>query len=198
MRMPATVNKRKIVVFGCIVLVLGVIVFLASESQKKPTALDNDPLAGLSFKADDVEKIGTYAYTETFAEGGYEFSFKYPAGFQIMTLSETFGEVVIVQSIETELGVQIFSGPLDDVSTKITRRFLNETLPESVVRNVKEVSVDDGTAKVEGLLFDTDNPNFENGSSELWFVRKGRLYQLTTYRALRPLLEGIFATWQFR
>jgi len=195
--MPEVANKKTLILFVGIALVGSAIVTLVSFSKKEPTSLDNDPLAGLSFETEDIGQIAAYDYTEKFAQSGYDFSFRYPSGFEIMTIPEDYGDIVVVQNVATQIGVQIFAGPLDEPPEKITRRFIKDALPESIIRNTKEVSFGEGDSRIEGLLFDSDNPNFQNGSSELWFVRKGMIYQLTTYRALRPLLEGVFATWQF-
>ena len=172
---------------------LSVIIFFLLQNKEVPDGFESSILDGLPIKAEHIELIGKYTYTEIFSDPEYNFTFRYPSGFEIMKIPDGLNNIVIVQDRRTQIGIQIISSKLGESIPEITEGFLGEELPDLVVQNFHTVQ----SGGVQGLLFDSTNPHFQNGSSELWFARGKMIYQLSTYRALRPLLESVAQTWKF-
>lgn len=138
----------------------------------------------------------SYSYTETYSDKNGAFAFKYPKDFIVTELPQDNGTIILVQKRSEKKGVQVAISKIDDSDTDIDASKIKASLPDIDIADPIRVTAS-GSANT-GLGFSSNNPAFGGKSAEIWFIDKGKLYQLSTYAEYRSLLSGIFSTWQFK
>ena len=166
----------------------------AVNNQPSSEETKVDPTGGV--KEADVAEIPKYQYTKTFTNPTYHYAFKYPEGFSVNSNPADEGEVTLVMNPKTNVGVQILVTQYDGSETVLTEGMIHESIPDMAIREPQELLLGGGKTG-KGLAFVSDNEAFGGESREVWFIYKGNLYQISTYRNLDEFLKGLFATWQF-
>lgn len=121
----------------------------------------------------------------------YGFSLAYPEGMSAREFDEGGGaQTIIFEDIENALGFQIFVVPYSE--TRVTEeRFLKDA-PSGVRENPVDFSLDGALATAfygkHQVLGET---------AEIWFIREGHLFEITTLKPLQSLLAEIIQTWHF-
>lgn len=175
-------------VYAAIAVVLGLIFFLWSltmqsqQQEVKPSSMQDEPYVGEPLLLD-------------YENSQFGFSLKMPQGFTALELpeDEVGGRTVVLQNNAGE-GIQIRITPYSDVRT-LTEGDISSAIPEMSISESEVVSIG---PEHKGVAFVSDNDAFEGLSREVWFVYKANLYQISTYKRLDTLLQGMFATWEFR
>jgi hypothetical protein len=121
----------------------------------------------------------------------YDFSLFYPDDLSLADHDEPAGEhTAVFDDPEGNKGFQVFIVPYS--GTQITQdRFLLDD-PSGVMQDPTDVMVDG----VRGTIFFSSNA-IMGDTRELWFIRGGYLYEVTTYKPLDTWLADIMKTWQF-
>lgn len=132
--------------------------------------------------------------SEIYTSPDYGFSFKYPKGFNTTELSDDSGDTVLVQSAEEKSGFQIYITPFDEPEPLTGARIL-EDLPASEVIDPKDVLIGEGKT-INAVIFLSTNPSFGK-TREVWFLRDGFLYQVTTYEGQDEFIGPILETFRF-
>jgi len=119
------------------------------------------------------------------------FTLNYPESLSFKEYDEGGGTYTIVFEDEAgEKGFQIFFTPYSEDT--ITESRILKDVPSGEFSEPTEVVLGDGT---HALVF------FSNGSfgelREVWFVKDGFLYEVTTYKDLDTWLDEIMKTWKF-
>lgn len=147
--------------------------------------------------ADNLEPAkndSQYEYTEKYSHLANRFSFSYPKGFMVISMPNDGVETIVVQNTATKVAAQITISPFKGDDMDITPDIIKVDIPDMKIDNPQEVPV--GPSR-KGLAFISDNPAFGSKSSEIWFVFKGNLYQISTYYRFDGFLKGLFATFKF-
>jgi hypothetical protein len=97
---------------------------------------------------------------------------------------------VTFQDPSTNAGFQIYAIPysgdhIDDARFKLDQ-------PSGVIKDPLDVMIDG----VRGTMFFGQNA-IMGDTREVWFIRKGFLYEVTTYKQLDEWLGEIMKTWKF-
>ena len=132
--------------------------------------------------------------SETYISPDYGFSFKYPKGFNATELSDDLGDTVLVQGAEEKSGFQVYITPFDEAEPLTGARILQD-LPPSEVIDPKDVLIGEGKA-INAVIFLSTNPSFGK-TREVWFIREGFLYQVTTYEGQDNMIGPILETLKF-
>lgn len=120
----------------------------------------------------------------------FDFSLEYPKELEVAEYDEGGGSATILfQKPGAQVGFQIFVTPYD--GTEITEERLRKDIPSGVVENMQEVII--GKDAVRALIFESEAPLI-GASREVWFIHRGHLYEVTTYRAQDAWLANILTT----
>ncbi|OHA11518.1 MAG: hypothetical protein A3H71_01280 [Candidatus Sungbacteria bacterium RIFCSPLOWO2_02_FULL_48_13b] len=133
--------------------------------------------------------------SETYTSPDYSFSFKYPKGFNATELSDDNGDTVLVQKPEEKSGFQIYITPFDEAEPLTAARILQD-MPASEVIDPKDVLMGEEKT-INAVIFLSTNSSFGK-TREVWFVRDGFLYQVTTYEGQDNFIGPILETWKFQ
>lgn len=105
---------------------------------------------------------------------------------------------VTFQDPDTNEGFQIYVTPYNKKVIDTERFKLDQ--PSGVFKEPKEVMVGGGstslTTGVRGTMFFGHNP-IMGETREVWFIKNGYLYEVSTYKELDSWLGGIMQTWKF-
>ncbi|MFA6315416.1 MAG: PsbP-related protein [Candidatus Paceibacterota bacterium] len=188
---------KKIFTTITIIIIIGVIVYVVIDGEKTNDAGSNTFTSRNTSGAsvEEVSKISTYEYTEEYTDQARGFSFKYPKGFDVSVVPTDTNEAIIIQNIETKVGVQIIVSPFEGKDVDVTATMIKSDIPKMQVNEPQELLIGDDR---KGLAFVSNNENFGGKSREVWFVYGGNFYQISTYADLDDFLKGIFTTWQFK
>jgi hypothetical protein len=121
----------------------------------------------------------------------YHFSVKYPGDLPPQeTHDRGYGMTVAFQKNAGEEGFQIYVTPVN--GTKITEeRFLMDE--PSGVRNDQTETLVDGAHALAFHGFDA----VMGQTYEVWFIKGGFLYEVSTYKEIEPGLNEVLSTWRF-
>ncbi len=121
----------------------------------------------------------------------YRFSVFIPNDMNVIERDEGQGASTITfEDREQELGFEIFVVPHIDAQVS-AERFLQD-IPSGVREGTKDVAIDGAI----GATFFAEHEGLGK-TAEIWFVREGYLYEVTTLQPLAGWLEGIMANWKF-
>ena len=126
-----------------------------------------------------------------YRSGDYNFSVYYPGNIPPQKSRDRgFALTVEFQKADGEPGFQIFAAPINGTTITEERFLMDE--PSGVRKDVKDVSVDG----VQAVAFHGFDARIGK-TYEVWFIRDGLLYEISTYKRLEPWLNKILSTWRF-
>jgi hypothetical protein len=130
--------------------------------------------------------------TQSYTDQKLQFSFQYPEGYSVREVAgEDDARTLLVENGTAKSGIQIFISPNTE-ETSITPEIIARDIPDMKVESPQQFKVGSN----EGLAFKSDNPAFDGGSREVWFVFNRHLIQISTYADNDKLLAAIFKTWK--
>jgi hypothetical protein len=100
------------------------------------------------------------------------------------------GLTVTFQDIVADQEFQVYVSPCSDSEITDARFKLDE--PSGVKIDPTNVVIDGA----QGIEFFSNAPRM-NDTREVWFIRGGLLYEVTTYKELDAWLKPIMQSWQF-
>lgn len=118
------------------------------------------------------------------------FSLQYPEDLKIKEYGEGNTSTITFEDAKGEKGFQVFVVPYEE-ETVSEERFKMD-IPSGVFREPVEVLIDGARA----TAFWSANSVFGE-TREVWFIKNGFLYEVTTYKQLDSWLAGIMTTWKF-
>lgn len=121
----------------------------------------------------------------------YGFSLWYPQELTVQERAEGGGATTMVfERVDGGGGFQIYALPYAEA--QVSERRFRMDVPSGVMEEPMEVVIDGVRANAffskHVLLGET---------REVWFLRGGYLFEVTTYRQLDAWLAGVMATWRF-
>jgi len=183
-------KKYTNIVIGTIII-LGFVIGIYFYSSNK---------GGIDIKSGEDSLISTIQFSKTptrsipdgwleYQNNQYNFSLFYPEGMVVNKFDEGAGASTITfENIEKGVGFQIFIVPYG--GTQIDEgRFLRD-VPSGIRQNPSELYID-------GVLANSFySKNLGLGDTwEVWFIYKGFLYEVTTFREQSDWLSQIMKTW---
>jgi hypothetical protein len=121
----------------------------------------------------------------------FHFSLSYPRNLQVQEYKETGGGLTVTfQDIVTDQEFQVYVSPYSDSEITDAQFKLDE--PSGVKIDPTDVAVDGA----RGIEFFSNAPRL-NDTREVWFIRGGFLYEVTTYKELDAWLQPILESWRF-
>jgi hypothetical protein len=184
--------KKKIILLTIFLIVAIIGVFYLPNKNGSTDIFSNE---SKMWDASPLEKTSKYKYTENYTNPVRRFSFNHPKEFAVTSILSDGIEIVLIQNADKKIGVQIVISPFLGEDLDITPEIIRTDIPEMKIDAAKELII---APSRKGLSFESDNPAFGGQSSEIWFVFKGNLYQLSTYYEFKDFLQGLFATWKFQ
>jgi hypothetical protein len=157
-------------------------------------AVTKGGLTGLKEYFTQNASVGNSVYTESFKSKVNTVSFRYPKGYEVKELTESGGNVMLIQNAQTSEAVQIFVSPFADPVESFTEEKIRRDIPDLEMKNVEKINVDG----INALAFSSDNPAFQNDSYDVWLVSNGKLYQVSTGAALKDFVRGFIETMRFK
>ncbi|MDB5195409.1 MAG: hypothetical protein JWO84_593 [Parcubacteria group bacterium] len=127
-----------------------------------------------------------------YANTKFHLSLLYPDNLAVNEFSETSGALTVTFKKEdgSNGGFQIYATPYSDTQITSARFKLDE--PSGVMKNPTPIVIDG----VPASMFFSTNP-IMGDTREVWFIRNGFLYEVTTYKELDAWLSSIMQTWKF-
>jgi hypothetical protein len=160
--------------------------FGQSSTTGETTAASSPPLAVATPTTQDARQ-GKRQYSNK----AIHFSLSYPQNLQVQEYTEQGGGFTVTfQDLEADQEVQVFVTPYSDAQITDARFKLDEA---SGVKNNPTAVVIDGA---KGIAFFSNNPTMDD-TREVWFIKGGFLYEVTTYKELDAWLQNIMQTWKF-
>jgi len=129
---------------------------------------------------------------EDYVSSRYGFRFRLPEGWRVTELEDRGGEMILARQAEGGGAFQIFITPYDEPVESFSVARVQRDLPDLVMTAPTTFALSDGA----GLTFVSEGPPFGE-SREIWFVRAGRLYQMSAYLSDEELLREVLQTWRF-
>jgi hypothetical protein len=134
-----------------------------------------------------VAPPGTREYKST----RYHFSLFYPQELTVTEHNEGGGAMTITfQNIENVEGFQIFIVPYS--KPQVSEERFRQDEPSGVRESLSTIIIDGAT----GAAFYSSNPLL-GPTREVWFVRGGFLFEVTSLKPYEAGLASILSTWEF-
>ena len=178
-------------IFGAVTLgvavcaVAGYFLFIFIQAPAAPT-----PPADETVSTHALARVVPQGMRE-YNDGRYKFSLLYPEALEVNAVDEGGGASTITfQNPSAGQGFQIFIVPFFEA--QITDERFKRDVPSGVRTNVEEVMVDGAKGSA---FYSRDLVLGE--TREVWFIKGGYLYEVTTLKALEADLLEVLKTWQF-
>jgi hypothetical protein len=189
--------RKTSILIVCVLVLLGVgaaIIILRPSGQAQGTqsvativATSSDVTTTEQGQSGPVIPEGLREYQSTM----YHFSLLYPQELSVAETAEGGGaSTVTFQNVQEVKGFQIFIVPYAEAQISDAR--FKEDEPSGVREQLTNIVLDGATG---AAFYSTDAALGE--TREVWFVRGGYLYEVTTLRPLDSWLSQIMQTWQF-
>jgi len=122
----------------------------------------------------------------------YGFSFEYPTELSIKEYDEgNNSQTTVFQRGDEQYGFQVFVTPYS--KKEITKERILKDIPSGMVENPLEVVIGE---EQRALAFLSRN-TFMGDTREVWFIRGGFLYEITTYKSQDEWLASILKSLKF-
>src|SRR3989338_6495017 len=185
-------SKQKFIAIIVVLIAVAAGVYLFVYKDFKISNPKSENLGAPALGENPVDKSNL---TETYTSPYYGFAYKYPKGFNATELDDDSGNTVLVQNAEEKKGFQVYITPFDEAEPLNGVRIL-EDLPASEVIDPKDVLIGEEKT-INAVIFLSTNSSFGK-TREVWFVRDGFLYQVTTYEGQDNFIGPIVETWKFQ
>ena len=123
----------------------------------------------------------------------YGFSLEYPKELSVEVFYDEKGETILFQKPNESVGFQIFITPFEEEEEVLTSSRILRDLKSAVIDDPKEVIIGGNT---RALVFWSNDPSIGR-TREVWFIKGGYLYEITTYARLDGWLARILSTLSF-
>lgn len=119
------------------------------------------------------------------------FSLIYPKDLKVKEYDDgTSASTITFEDAANEKSFQIFVVPYQ--GNQITEEQFKKDVPSGIMKEPVDIIIDG----VQGTMFFSTNASLGD-TREVWFIRGGFLYEVTTYANLDSWLAQILSTWRF-
>jgi len=188
---------RKIIIICFLLVGAGLFFWWFAKNHKTTDNVSNvSTSTPLTKNTEEVSEKSDYALVEKYTNGTFHFSFNYPKVFKITEKNDAGGQTIIVTNpSNSSHGFQVAITPFSDPVNTLTKETIETDIPDLFITDVLKISID---SVAKGLMFESDNPDFDSSSREVWFIYKGNLYQMSTYLKNDILVRKVMETWEFK
>jgi hypothetical protein len=186
-------NKIRIVILGtCILIGVGASIYnkggITALAITESAFSTSTPLSlPASTSTTQVASQGKRQYSKK----AFHFSLLYPDNLQVQEYKEQGGGFTVTfEDIEADQQFQVYVTPYSGGQISEAQFKLDE--PSGVRKNQTDVVVDGA----RGTMFFSNYPRMDD-TREVWFINRGFLYEVTTYKELDSWLAQIMQTWKF-
>jgi hypothetical protein len=140
-----------------------------------------------------VDQSGAIAGTDfaKYDDQMFHFQLNYPKDLEVHVYDEDDGaRTITFEGATPGIGFQVFVVPY--TNAVITDERFKTDDPSGVMQDPQDIKIVDVPAKI----FYGHNDSMGD-TREVWFIKDGYLYEVTTYKALDSWLSDIMLTWQF-
>ncbi len=146
-------------------------------------------IAALSESVPETREVS--ADMRSYQTAKYKFGLLYPKDLSVKEYVERDGAMTVTfDNAQTNQGFQIYVTPYKEKQITEARFKLDQ--PSGVYKEPTDVMVDNTRA----TMFFGQN-SVMGDTREVWFIRGGYLYEVTTYKELDTWLASIMQTWKF-
>lgn len=178
-------NVRKYKIIFLVLIVLAILFFLIKSD--KPN-FDSLPEASVAESVSD--RISSMKQGEGYSSPFGDFDFVLPHSFTISRIEEAGGETLLFRGEDERRSFQIHITDFDDPSP-LSPEKIRADLPSMDFRDPQVISVDE----VQAVVFLTTEGSLE--TREIWMVRGGMLYQISTYAEFDNDMVEILSKWSW-
>lgn len=188
---PDIDTNRRNFIKASLVLVGAFVLYKVSGLFSPPPASVPAPVSTGSSSTDPVSVRTPPAGTREYQNARYGFSLFYPQELTVGERDEGGGASTITfQDVAKAEGFQIFIVPYGEA--KVSEARFKQDIPSGVRESLTNLTVDGATA----AAFYSTNALL-GATREVWFVRGGFLYEVTTLKPLDVWMDAIVQTWKF-
>lgn len=119
----------------------------------------------------------------------FHFSLSHDPLLTVREVNKSGALTVVFQGTAGSEGFQVFAVPY--TQTQITEAQFRKDVPSGVRVGAEQILIDE--VRAEKFYSRSDIGE----TVEIWFINKGILYEVTTYKELEPWLVQIMNTWKF-
>jgi hypothetical protein len=167
--------KHLILIVAALSLVFGGYYFYPQEDEAREVKVEREPPAG----------------SREYKNEHYGFSLFYPETLEIKEFDEGGNaSTIIFQNPKEAIGFQIFIVPYSEA--QISDERFRRDVPSGVRTDVENIVIDGAT----GAAFYSRDLTLAE-TREVWFIKDGFLYEITTLREQSAWLSHIMETWLF-
>jgi len=125
-----------------------------------------------------------------FRSSDSSFSFEYLSNYKLSQLTDDVSESILIQ--ENGRGLQIY---ITDFTANMVfnAKLVKQELVGEKINNLKDVNMPGGFPAVS---FSSTDPSLGD-TFEIWFVKAGKLYQITAEVNHQTLLQTLIDSWKF-
>jgi len=192
--------SKKTFIVGGILVLLGAAVYFFASSERSFPELVREVVTDVTEEitkenTEGSEQAATAPESENdkfFTSSDKTFTLARWEGMRVNEVADSGGMLVVIESAKAE-AAQVFSIQFDEPESVFTEERLRRDIPDLKIEGLKKVRVDGASA----LAFYSDNPAFGSDSYEVWFVKSGMLYQISSSRAHKPVVDMVISAWKF-
>ena len=140
---------------------------------------------------------------KTYTDQALGFSFEYPDNLTVAQpadAEDSGGALIIIQGTDGKSGFQVAVDPFDE-KTELSLETIKKSAGALVVENAKEIIVGKNSdIKAFSFTLKTPSTGSNDDSSalqEVWFVRNGKLYQISNYPDFAGSMGKILGSLNF-
>lgn len=133
-----------------------------------------------------IVPVGTRPYKSLI----FRFFLFYPDDLQVKEYSGGSDTTISFENAKTGKGFQIFIVPYQE--DHIATEQFKKDVPSGVINDQVEILIDG----LPATMFYSKNPAMGD-TREVWFIKNGFLYEVSTYKDLDAWLSAIMQTWRF-
>jgi len=164
-----------------VLLIVGLtVVFFANKQES---------FIGKSFK---LNNQGSETKGGVYNDSNKLFSFNYPEYLHSSEINQGDSRTILFQGDDSKKGFQLnISTFSEDVELSPER--IKKDLPDLIMENVEVIAIDG----VQAVVFTTRDSETSFSTREIWFVRSGYFYQISTYVEFDIEMVEILSTWKW-
>lgn len=194
--MNTPIKNKKIlwalgVVLGAAIVLTGAISFFSIRIRNVPAvhSMESETPAAAAQAATSTRAVGEGQ--REYQNLQYHFSILYPQELAVAEEQEGGGAVTVTFQNEEEVkGFQIFIVPY--TGAQVSSAQFKKDIPSGVQEQLANIQVDGATG---AAFYSTDA--VLGATREVWFIRGGYLYEVTTLKSLDTWLDPIISSWEF-
>lgn len=190
-------EKEKILKYsaGLIAILIVAVVFFFFARSNNPDSENGFSWLGFGPSEEVVsenieDKISSVDVGELYQSPLGDFNFTLPYSFTISRIEDAEGETLLFRGEDERRSFQIYKIPFDD-STPLSPEKIRADLPSMDFREPQVIAVD-GT---QAVVFLSTEGSLE--TREIWMVRNGNLYQISTYVEFDDDMADILSNWSW-